>query len=301
MLVGTVAYLPPEQALGRTVDTRADLYSLGAMLYELLTGEPPFPGEDAVAIIGQHLSSEPVPPSRHRPEVPPPLDELVLALLAKAPEDRPENAAVVRRALAHAADHLGEPAEPPAPENPLESLAGGIFVGREHELEEMRAVLEDALHGQGRLLLLTGDPGIGKTRTAEQLATYARVRGARVHWGRCHQGEGAPPYWPFTEAIRDYIAEADPVGLQCSSEAGRRSWRRSSPNWPSGSVTSRARRRSRRSRRAFASSTRLRASSRAPRSPARSCSCSTTSTGPTNRRCSCCGSSPASSPTPGCS
>jgi eukaryotic-like serine/threonine-protein kinase len=214
MLVGTVAYLPPEQALGRTADARADLYSLGAMLYELLTGEPPFAGEDAVAIIGQHLSAEPVPPSRHRPEVPPPLDEIVLSLLAKAPEDRPENAAAVRRALSEAAGRVGEPAEAPAPENPLESLAGGVFVGREHELEEMRALLEEALHGQGRLLLLTGDPGIGKTRTAEQLATYAQVRGARVHWGRCHEGEGAPPYWPFTEAIRDYIAAADPVGLR---------------------------------------------------------------------------------------
>ena len=69
MLVGTVAYLPPEQALGRAADERSDLYSLGAMLYELLTGEPPFPGDDAVAIIGQHLNARPVPPSRHRPEL----------------------------------------------------------------------------------------------------------------------------------------------------------------------------------------------------------------------------------------
>ncbi len=69
MLVGTVSYLPPEQALGRAADERSDLYSLGAMLYELLTGEPPFPGDDAVAIIGQHLNARPVPPSRHRPEL----------------------------------------------------------------------------------------------------------------------------------------------------------------------------------------------------------------------------------------
>ncbi|MCD6015404.1 MAG: hypothetical protein K0R41_32 [Geminicoccaceae bacterium] len=215
MLVGTVAYLPPEQALGRGSDGRSDLYSLGAMLYELLTGEPPFPGEDAVAIIGQHLNAEPVAPSRHRPEIGPALDRVVLGLLAKAPDDRPASAAEARRALEAAAEAADrpEPEEEPA-ENPLEGLAGGVFVGREPELDEMRASLEDALRGQGRLLLLTGDPGIGKTRTAEQLATYARVRRAHVHWGRCHETEGAPAYWPWSEAIRSYVRDADPVGLR---------------------------------------------------------------------------------------
>ena len=214
MLVGTVAYLPPEQALGRGSDARSDLYSLGAMLYELLTGEPPFPGEDAVGIIGQHLSAEPVAPSRHRSEIPPALDHLIIELLAKAPDDRPQSAAAARRALQSIAEAPAVAPQPDAAENPLEGLAGGVFVGRERELDEMRAMVEDSLGGQGRLLLLTGDPGIGKTRTAEQLATYARVRGARVHWGRCHEGEGAPPYWPFAEAIRSYVAEADPVGLR---------------------------------------------------------------------------------------
>jgi class 3 adenylate cyclase/tRNA A-37 threonylcarbamoyl transferase component Bud32 len=215
MLVGTVAYLPPEQALGRRSDPRSDLYSLGAMLYELLTGEPPFPGTDAVTIIGQHLNAEPVAPSRHRPEIPPPLDRLVVELLAKSPEERPASAAAARRAL-----EAAQVTEPEAEddggtaENPLESLAGGVFVGRQRELGEMRGMLEDALGGHGRLLLLTGDPGIGKTRTAEQLATYARVRGARVHWGRCHETEGAPAYWPWSEALRGYVREADPVGLR---------------------------------------------------------------------------------------
>ncbi len=214
MLVGTVAYLPPEQALGRASDARSDLYSLGAMLYELLTGEPPFPGEDAVAIIGQHLNAEPVPPSRHRPEIPLAIDRVVLELLAKSPDDRPPGAAAARRALEAAATEPEPADEPATAENPLEGLAGGIFVGRETELDEMRALLEDALAGQGRMVLLTGDPGIGKTRTAEQLATYARVRGARVHWGRCHEAEGAPPYWPWSEAIRSYVRQADPVGLR---------------------------------------------------------------------------------------
>jgi class 3 adenylate cyclase len=216
MLVGTVAYLPPEQALGGSSEARSDLYSLGAMLYELLTGEPPFQGQDAVAIIAQHLSAEPIAPSRHRPEVPGALDRLVIDLLAKEPEARPASATAVR----HALESIEAEPDPPAaegdeaPANPLEGLAGGVFVGREGELEEMTGLLEDALAGQGRMLLLSGDPGIGKTRIAEQLSTYARVRGARVYWGRCHEAEGAPPYWPWAEALRGYVRDADPVGLR---------------------------------------------------------------------------------------
>src|SRR4051794_11966383 len=95
-LVGTVAYLPPEQALGEASSPASDLYSLGALLYEMLTGQPPFPGDDAVSIISQHLHADPVPPSRHNPEVPEALDRAVLALLAKRPEDRPDGATEAR-------------------------------------------------------------------------------------------------------------------------------------------------------------------------------------------------------------
>ena len=61
--------------------------------------------------------------------------------------------------------------------------------------------------------MLVGEPGIGKTRTVEELATYARVRGAPVYWGRCRDEEGAPAYWPWVQAIRSYVRDADPVAL----------------------------------------------------------------------------------------
>ena len=212
-LVGTVAYLPPEQALGRSSDARSDLYSLGALLYEMLTGQPPFPGDDAVAIMGQHLSETPVPPSKLRPELPTGVDDLVLRLLAKQPDERPANAAEARRAL-ESLDLTPPTAQlVEAEENPLDRLAGGVFVGRERELAELRAAVDEARGGAGGLVLLVGEPGIGKTRTAEEVATYARVQGARVHWGHCHEGEGVPPYWPWAEAIRSYVRDADPVGL----------------------------------------------------------------------------------------
>src|SRR3954470_4300224 len=219
-LVGTVAYLPPEQALGDAAGPKSDLYSLGALFYEMLTGQPPFPGDDAVSIISQHLHTDPVPPSRHNESVPEALDRAVLGLLAKLPEDRPDNAAVAREMILEA---LEEPPAEPADErraNPLESLAGGVFVGRERELERLREAVDTALAGRGSLQLLVGEPGIGKTRASEELATYARVSGARVYWGRCREDEGAPAYWPWVQAIRSYVRDADPVALAWQLGAG---------------------------------------------------------------------------------
>ena len=67
-----------------------------------------------------------------------------------------------------------------------------VFVGRQQELAELSAALDDAMSGQGRLAMLAGEPGIGKTRTAQELAMMAEGRGTQVHWGRCYEEEGAP-------------------------------------------------------------------------------------------------------------
>lgn len=220
MMVGTVAYMAPEQALGRQPDARSDLYSLGCVVYEMVTGRAPFLGDDPVAIISQHINTAPVAPSWHNPEVPRALESLVLRLLAKDPNERPENAAAIPQALQAIVDTASTtaPAAAESDVNPLDRLAGGIFVGREKEMDELRAGLEDSLSGRGRLLMLVGEPGIGKTRTSEELATYAGLRNMQVVWGRCYEGEGAPAYWPWVQIIRSYVHEKDPKEL--ASEMG---------------------------------------------------------------------------------
>jgi serine/threonine protein kinase len=99
LMVGTVAYMPPEQALGGEVTPQADLYSLGAMLYELVTGRPPFQSDDPTAVISQHINTPPVAPSWHSEHCPPDLEGLILHLLAKVPADRPASAQAVLEAL----------------------------------------------------------------------------------------------------------------------------------------------------------------------------------------------------------
>ena len=92
---------------------------------------------------------------------------------------------------------------------PRGQRTSGIFVGRKPELGELTAVLEDALTGQGCMVMLAGEPGIGKSRTAQELAILAEQRGAQVLWGRCYEEEGTPPYWPWVQPLRAYVQQAD--------------------------------------------------------------------------------------------
>ena len=228
MMVGTVSYMPPEQAMGGEVTPQSDLYSLGAMLYEMVTGRPPFLGDDSVAIIGQHINTPPVAPTWHQHDCPRPLDALILRLLAKDPSERPESASDVLAALeaidladevaAQGPDGAGAPLS--GEDHSLDSLAGGVFVGRQQEMGELKACLEDSLSGRGRMVTLVGEPGIGKSRTAQELATYAGLRGAQVLWGRCYEEQGAPPYWPWVQAIRSYVREKDIEELRSEMGAG---------------------------------------------------------------------------------
>ena len=112
-VIGTAQYLSPEQARGERVDSRSDLYSTGCLLYELLTGRPPFTGDSPVAIAYQHVRENPVPPSRVDPDVPAWADAIVLKAMAKAPADRYQTAADMRADLQRAASGMPVAAAPP--------------------------------------------------------------------------------------------------------------------------------------------------------------------------------------------
>ncbi len=118
------------------------------------------------------------------------------------------------------------------PNNPAPGLSPfrGTFVGRQREMGELKVALDDALSGQGRLAMLAGEPGIGKTRTAQELAYYAETRGIKVFWGRCYEEEGAPPYWPWLQSLGSYIQQRTPEKLQSEMGPGLPTLLKSSPS-----------------------------------------------------------------------
>jgi DNA-binding SARP family transcriptional activator len=97
---------------------------------------------------------------------------------------------------------------------------GSVFVGRERELTGLLAALDDAFAGRGRVALLSGEPGIGKSRLADELIARARARDALVLVGRCWEAGGAPAFWPWVQSLRAYVRDADPAAVRSQLGAG---------------------------------------------------------------------------------
>ncbi len=209
-IIGTLFYLAPETARGDRPDGRADLYALGVMLYDLVTGQLPFTAEDPLALISQHLYSPVVPPRAIKPSIPAALDSLIVRLLSKQPQDRPSSAVEVSRTLSLLDPKRATPAEEPAL---LERLVRGRLVGRERELTELTGHWQHAMVGEGHVLLISGEPGIGKTRLARELVTLCQVMRGQALVGECY-AEGGGPYGPIVHLLRDTLAQPGGVAAE---------------------------------------------------------------------------------------
>jgi len=209
LIMGTAAYIAPEQALGQQVDGRTDLYSLGVLLYELTTGRLPFTGDDPLTIVSQHVHASVVPPCVLRPDLPRALEAVILRLLEKSPARRfataVETAAALRESLA--APGAAGAADSAATVAILDALSRGRLVGRSAELAQALEFWRRAREGQGHAVLLSGEPGAGKTRLAREITIQAAVDGAVVLTGGCYEYDAATPYLPFVEAFRRWTRE----------------------------------------------------------------------------------------------
>ena len=209
VIVGTAAYMAPEQALGQPVDGRSDLYALGVLLYELTTGRVPFTGDDPLTVVSQHVHAPVVPPRVLRPDLPRALEAVIVRLLAKDPAQRFSTAAETRAALLESLTDKDEVAAGDAASAVaiLDALSRGRLVGRTTELAEARELWQRAREGRGHAVFLSGEPGAGKTRLAREITIQAAVDGALVLTGGCYEYEATTPYLPFVEAFRRWVRE----------------------------------------------------------------------------------------------
>ena len=168
--MGTAEYMSPEQGKGLWVDHRSDLYSLGIILYEMLTGAPPFSGQNPVSVILKHIRESPPPMGQVNIAVPEQTQQVVLKLLAKEPVDRYQSAEELVRAL-QSRFVLPDDEQRDVPIKVMRPQ----FVGRESEMKTLRAMLKDVLVGEQRVVLISGEAGVGKSRLVEELLGDARV------------------------------------------------------------------------------------------------------------------------------
>ncbi|MEN3359041.1 MAG: hypothetical protein V7637_3023 [Mycobacteriales bacterium] len=191
-IVGTLAYLAPEQTgrTGRPVDQRADLYGLGATLYELVTGEPPFGTGDPLRLTHDHLARVPTPPAEVNSAVPAVLSDIILRLLEKEPDRRYQTAEGLAHDLTRLAEQDGAAgASFPLGERdfPLRLSPPSRLVGRDGEIGVLRAAFAGAVAGRGRGVLVSGVPGVGKTALIDELRSVAAARGGWFVTGKFDQ------------------------------------------------------------------------------------------------------------------
>jgi predicted ATPase/signal transduction histidine kinase/predicted Ser/Thr protein kinase len=192
-VVGTLAYLAPEQTgrTGRALDQRADLYGLGATLYEMATGRPPFKGEDMLQLIHDHLVREPVPPSQVDARVPEGLSRIILRLLAKSPEHRYQSAEGVLHDLLRLRGDFaqGSPGVFDLGERdfPAQLAAPDRLVGRDAELAVLEAAFAQAQETPWRTVLIEGAAGVGKSALIQQLRPMVAAAGGWFVSGKYDQ------------------------------------------------------------------------------------------------------------------
>ena len=212
LLLGTLGYMAPEQARGEMVTQEADVFALGVMLYELVTGRHPFMASSQLATLHALLWETPEPPSFVNPELPRAIDQLIIEMLQKDARLRPGASEVMYRlnlahdstiAVALSAVTVAQPRSVPMRE----------IVGRDRELDALQHEFERAQRGKGRLVVVSAEAGMGKTTLVDAfIKGLEQQEPVRIGRGRCSERlAGSEAYLPVLEAL-DSLQKNEQLG-----------------------------------------------------------------------------------------
>ncbi len=197
-ILGTPAYMSPEQTRGEELDPRSDLFSFGCVLYEAATGVRPFRGSSLPEVLREVVSGHPPPPCSLRPELASGWDSILMRTLAKDRDRRYQSASDLFSALEGL---RGSSMQAVAR---MEERAPDPVFGREKELSKLEVLLQSAVEGNGRVVLVSGEPGIGKSALTRTFVYQARKKNADLALARgaCVEQYGTgEPYLPFLDVL----------------------------------------------------------------------------------------------------
>jgi Nif-specific regulatory protein len=204
-LGGTLAYVAPETLKGRPLDPRADLYSLGVVLYQIFTRQLPFGNTDPHLLIDMQLSVTPAPPTEKDGTLPVAIDRILLRLLDKDPDGRFQTPEEVIQAFNQ---EFGYQYEIETHATARGYIHSGRFVGRTDELSQLKKALGNILEGHGgQLILVGGESGVGKTRLLEEFKTHAQLEGVRTFTGTTYE-KISQPFQGFLDIVRPMVLGA---------------------------------------------------------------------------------------------
>jgi tetratricopeptide (TPR) repeat protein/predicted Ser/Thr protein kinase len=228
-ILGTVDYMSPEQARGdQAIDHRTDIWSLGVVLYEILTSRTPFHAANESALIHKIIYEEPLDVMNLNPEIPPGLAIVLSRAIAKDKDRRYDSVSEFLRDILNfktlnLAKRLPDGDYAKTKELDMRAIAEEkdasiisrqtLFVGRKKEWSNLLRLLAQAAFGRGTLVMIGGEPGIGKTRLTEELVTEAISKDFLCLVGHCYEMQGGHPYMPFVEIIETAARIVEPAAF----------------------------------------------------------------------------------------